>query len=365
VSSALRGARPADAPRSGLLRIASGPPAGAAGVVAALLMLVALFLPFVSPTAYACNPSSCQPYVDGAAAENLLHAWDGWPVLAVVVALLVAAAACTVWIARLPAAVAYLSLALAGLGLTIYSGVDAADQVLRSEDYSTLVGIGGPTWVLGSGFYLLLTAGLLATATGGAMLLARHRIGLGRAVAMRRWPGVACVGAALAMFVGLLLPFASVSCTPTDGAGYFPGLFTCPQAARAISSNSLAGGMDGWIVTLIVVACAVTAAWSVAGYRRISSALIALLLAATTLGLTLFEAANAGTRVLRWSNWIPAATGAGFYVVLVGSEVALLTAVLLASDGVRGAGTNAPAPDAAHTDAEAVEATRGGTAASA
>jgi hypothetical protein len=293
------------------------------------LMLVGLFLPFAIPYTYVCNPSSCHPVLSSS--DDLLHAWDGWAVLAVVVGLMVAAAAFVARIGRSIAAAAFLALALAGVGLVLYSGVDAVGQVMRFEGYSSLVGIAVPmSPALGGGFRVLLTGALLGVAAAVGMLLAAPPVEWRRGAGAGPWLGALSLAGAVAMFVGLVLPFASVTCWRS-----FPGFFACPEAMSAVQSNSLVGGMDGWIALLVVVAVAVTAATCAIGRWRWPASIALLALSAAALGLTLFEQAAAATRTLRWSVSMPVGAGPGLYLLVAGAAVSTAAALGMVIAGRR------------------------------
>ena len=292
--------------------------AGFANLVAAVAILVALFPPFVNQHCSVCTAAVAATLPVGALGRGA----DGWVFIWLGCLVGITAIGFLLGIGSRLAAIANGVSSLAALALAIFEGASAFPRVVA--DAQLVRGMGSLTWTLDSGFYLLLSAALLAVVTTLIMNVLPKQEGfeLSRRVLARASTAVvagwACVASLCAVGVGLLLPFAKLSC------------FACPSFTDDGSwSGSLISGSDGWIALVIVGLGVLAIIMGIAGRAGLAASWSAVLLCLLTLALVSFEIANASTRVLGWPTWIPTVPEQGYAVIVAGAAVASACALVM------------------------------------
>jgi hypothetical protein len=148
---------------------------GAALLVAAAIMLIAIFTPFVTQGCIFCPLDYTIP------ARSLFQGLDGWIALFVVVALLLFSIAFLIDRRQRGAAIACVTFAAAALALCVFDRVDAAGRVIGLDAVAPPVELGHPGVQLQGipppvytdfGFYLFLVASIVAViaAVGGVLV---------------------------------------------------------------------------------------------------------------------------------------------------------------------------------------------------
>ncbi len=295
------------------------PAAGAASLLAALLMTAALFPTFAGQGCPGCSAFVAQ----GLPSAALRASSDAWAVVWVIGLLAATAILFLGGVASRLAAVVNAFAATVGLGLAVYEGAVAFPRSLPAE----LVPHVPVFYMLDAGYYLFLSGGLVAVGAAGVMLLMRgNREGqpTQRALANQRGASIAggaCLAALATAGVGAFLPFARLNC----GFGCPP--FAGPPQAQV--SGAIVGSADGAIVLALLLVAASAIALRLAGHGKPLASAIALV---ATLGITMlvsFESLNAATRVLDWNYAIPTAPEQGYYLLQAGAAIAAVLAVLL------------------------------------
>jgi hypothetical protein len=287
---------------------------GVGSLVAAGLILAALFPPFATLDCPGC--SARVPLVSGA----LRYGADAWAVLWIVGVLAVTATLFLAGMAiRLMAALNAVA-ALAALGLSIFDGVMAIPRVLNVAASAYGYPVSGP---LDPGYYLFLFGGALAVAAAAAMLLWGGTGGkevIPRVLRSRGRPvaGWACLASLAVAIGGAFVPFATAACGPCH--------FFLPPAGSF--SGTLAGTVDGRVVLGLLVAAGMATAAGLAGRRPPLTSTAALLLALAAAAVVSFDSLNAGSRVLGWPYAIGTLPGQGYYLLQAGSAAAAVLALL-------------------------------------
>ena len=133
--------------------------AGFANLVAAVAILVALFPPFVNQHCSVCTAAVAATLPVGALGRGA----DGWVFIWLGCLVGITAIGFLLGIGSRLAAIVNGVSSLAALALAIFEGASAFPRVVA--DAQLVRGMGSLTWTLDSGFYLLLSAALLAVVT--------------------------------------------------------------------------------------------------------------------------------------------------------------------------------------------------------
>lgn len=294
------------------------PAAGAASLLAALLVTVALFPTFASQGCPGCSSF----VTEGLPSAALRESSDAWAVLWVIGVLAATAILFLAGVASRLAATVNAVAAFVGLGLAVYEGAVAFPGSLPAE----LVPHVAVFYVLDAGYYLFLAGGLLAVGAAMVMLLVRsdrERELTPRALTSQSaatTAGWACLASLGVAGVGAFLPFATLHCG-----------FGCPPFGGpfVLVSGAIVGGADGAVVLTLLVAAAFAVGLRMTGHGNPLASTIALVMTLAVTALVSVESLNAATRVLGWPYGIPTAPEQGYYLLQAGAAIAAVLAVLL------------------------------------
>jgi hypothetical protein len=291
---------------------------GVASLLAAAVLTAGLFPPAVSQGCPGCSELTSA----GLPAGTFWAGPDTWAAIWII-ALIVAAAALFLAgvAARLVATVSALA-SLAAVGLALYNGAVMFPRTLPAE----LVPGVPVYYVLDAGYYLFLLGGIVAVGGATGMLL----LSGDSADCERRWltprspivgaVGWVCLASLTLASVGAFLPFGALNCG-----------FGCPpfQGATAVSSGPIVEGTAGWAVLLVLLAAGAATLLRIADRRKPLSSCAALALSLLAAVLVSFEGLNGGSGVLGWPFSTPIAPEWGYYVMQIGTALAVVASFVL------------------------------------
>jgi hypothetical protein len=300
--------------------LASG--AGGASLLAAAMVTAALFLPFVSQGCAGCSAF----YGAGLPAAALRVSPDAWAVVWILGILASTAVLFLAGVGVRLMAILSAAASLATLGLAIFEGAVAFPRTLPAAELLPGVPV---YYVLDSGYYLFLIGGAVAVVAAAAMSLVGgderinpRALGHPGAAAAAGW---ACLVVVAIAFAGAFLPFAALNC------GFGCPAFVGPSPGSF--SGAIAGSADGLIVLILLGAAALATTVRVAGRSKALASSSALLLAFAATALVSFDSLNGATRVLGWPFAIPTSPEQGYYLLQIGSALAVvLSFVLVVAD---------------------------------
>jgi hypothetical protein len=282
------------------------------------MVTAALFLPFVSQGCAGCSAF----YGTGLPVAALRVSPDAWAVVWILSILASTAVLFLAGVAVRLTATVNAAASLATLGLAIFEGAVAFPRILPAAELVP----GMPVYyVLDPGYYLFLIGGAVAVGAAAAMWLVGggERVGptaLGRPEAEAA-VGWACLVVLAIAFAGAFLPFVALNC------GFGCPAFVGPSPGSF--SGAIVASADGLLVLILLGAASLATTVRLAGRSKALASSTALLLAFAATALVSFDSLNGATRVLGWPLAIPAIPEQGYYLLQIGSALAVVLCFVL------------------------------------